>query len=349
MLAQRASKAGWVGVVAVLLVLGAPGAATAAAPVCAADPALYQLPAGLTWDHPRAPCTDADGDAIAIKLVKKPAFGTLAAADPNASLETGVDIEARLTYTANADAAGNRDTMTFVAVANGEQSNEFQVDVWILPAHSAPACKDLAVTVRAGSSVAIAPSCVDADGDSFTMDVTAAPSHGTYDPARRTYTAAPRYAGPDSMTYVAVDEWRQRSEARKVAITVVSPPGQSANTSDTTAPNLQLQLRTKSRLRLRAALRRGIRLKTTASERGRVVIEALVAEKVATDLGIERRVGSLSRDIAAGKSTFKLRLYRSARAALADLRRVRLRLIARMVDAAGNVRTERLRITLARR
>jgi hypothetical protein len=210
-------------------------------------------------------------------------------------------------YTAKADAAGNRDTMKFVAVANGERSNEFQVDVWILPAHSAPVCKDVAITVQAGSTVAIAPDCVDPDGDAFTLTVSNAPDHGTYDPARRTYKAAPRYAGQDSMTYTVVDEWTLASAPRKVTITVTSAPGQPALTADKTAPTLELLPR--SPLRSRSALRRGIRLTATASEAGRLVIEALVDRKTARSLGIDRRVGSLARNLAAGNvRTQRLRI-----------------------------------------
>jgi hypothetical protein len=337
MLAQRVSKVGFVSAVAACLLLGVPGAAGAAAPQCAPEPALYQLPAGLTWLNPRAPCTDADGDAITVEVVDPPDHGTLQPDDPQ-------PIGKERHYTANSDAAGNRDSMRFVAVANGERSNEFQVDVWILPAHSAPACKDVALTVQAGSSVAIAPDCVDADGDTFALSVTDAPDHGTYDPARRTYTAASRFAGQDTMTYAVVDEWKLASAPRQVTITVTAAPGQPALTADKTAPTLELLARTP--LRARTALRRGIRLTATASEAGRIVIEAFVGRRTARSLGIDRQVGSLARNLAAGKTTLKLRLYRKARKELANLEKVRLRLVARMVDTAGNLRTRRLRITL---
>ena len=327
-------------VVGGLLALCVPGTAIGAAPQCAADPALYQLPAGLTWLNPRAPCTDADGDAITVEVVDPPDFGTLA---PDGPQPIGVE----RWYTAKPDAAGNRDSMTFVAVANGERSNEFQVDVWILPAHSAPVCKDRALTVKAGSAVAITPDCVDADGDSFALNVRSAPRHGTYDPVRRTYTAAPGFAGQDTMTYVVRDEWKLESVPRKVTITVTRSPGQRTIVSDKTAP--ALKLRARARLKPRAALRRGIRLAATASEAGRIVIEAHLGNKAARSLGIDTRVGSLARDLVAGRTTFKLRLYRDVRDELAELKRLRLRLVARMVDAAGNVRTERLRVTLARR
>jgi Big-like domain-containing protein len=326
------SRISFATVAAVLFLLAVPSVAPAAAPVCTADPALYELPAGLTWLNPRAPCTDADGDAITIEVADPPDFGSLSPADPQS-------IDARRFYTAKADAAGNRDSMKFVAVANGERSNEFQIDVWILPAHQPPVCKDLAVSVRAGSSVAIAPSCVDPDGDTFTLNVTGAPKHGTYDPSRRTYTAARRFAGRDTLTFAVIDEWQLVSAKRKVTITVTPGSGR-ALPGDKTAPRLKLKA-----LR-RSSLRRGIRLKATASEAGRVVIEAMIGPATALDLGIDRRVGTRARDLAAGETTFRLRLDPAARAQLGTLRRVRLRLVAHMVDAAGNLRTKRLTVRL---
>ena len=340
MLAHRALKLWFVGVLAGLLLAVVPSTAAAAAPQCTVEPALYSLPAGLTWLNPQAPCTDADGDAITVEVVDGPDFGTL---QPDGAQPIGI----KRFYSAKGDAAGNRDSMKFVAVANGERSNVFQVDVWILPPHMPPACKDVAVRVRAGSSIAIAPECVDADGDSFVLNVSGAPKHGTYDPARRTYTAASRFAGQDSLTYTVVDEWNLASAPRKVTITVTSAPGQPTLAADTKKPTLELHAR--SPQRARRALRRGIRLTATASEAGRLVIEALLDRKTARKLGIDRRVGSLARSLPVGKTTLKFRLYREARAELADLKQVKLRLVARMVDAAGNLRTKRLRINLEQR
>src|SRR4051794_39561496 len=143
---QRAWVMWSVSGVAALCALCLPRAASAAVPQCAAEPSLYELPAGLTWLNPRAPCTDANGDTITVEVVDPPKFGTL---NPGGAQPIG----AQRWYTAKPDAAGNRDSMTFAAVANGERSNEFQVDVWILPPHSAPVCKDVALDVQAGSSV----------------------------------------------------------------------------------------------------------------------------------------------------------------------------------------------------
>ena len=233
--------------------------------------------------------------------------------------------------------------MTFVAHAGGEKSKQFSVEVWILPTHYAPVCKDLAVTVQAGASVALAPECVDPDQDSFAMSDVGAPAHGTYDPATKRYTAAPRFAGQDSMTFTVVDEWGLKSAVRKIAITVTSGSLPTA-TNDKAAPKLKLRARVA--LRARASVRRGIRFTATSSEPGRLVVEALIDGKLARRLGIARRIGSLARNLPAGDTTVKLKLYREARRHLAGLKRVKVKLIARIADAAGNVQTQRMRVTL---
>ena len=176
------------------------------------------------------------------------------------------------------------------------------------------------------------------------MSVREAPTHGTYDPARRTYTAAARFAGRDSMTFGVVDEWNLASAPHTVTITVTPAPGQPTLTADKAAPRLKLAVRPPLRSR---ALRRGLRLTATANEPGRIVIEALISRTTARELGIDTRVGSLSRDIGAGKTSLKLKLYRDARNRLATLKRVKLKLVARMVDPAGNLRTKRLRVKIA--
>ena len=342
MLAQRVSRLWFVSFVAGFILLGGPGTAGAAAPECPTQTRLYNLPAGLTWTHPRPNCTDADGDAISIEITEPSEFGVF---DPPGT----IPINQLRTYTANADAAGQRDSMKFRAVtlSNGEVSGEFQIDVLILPANSAPVCNDLALNVQAGASVVIAPACVDADGDTYNeLRIGKTPAHGTYDPVSRTYTAAARFAGQDSMTFTVTDDWRVPSEVRTVTITVTQAPGQPTATGDKTAPTLTLSA--KSPVRTRKALRGGIKLTATASEPGRVVIEALLTSAVAKKLGIEQRVGSIARNLKAGKNTLKLKLYRKVRDDLADLRRFRLRFVARMVDAAGNLRTKRLRVSVQR-
>jgi hypothetical protein len=199
------------------------------------------------------------------------------------------------------------------------------------------------VTVQAGTSLGLAPECSDRDQDSFKLRVVDAPDHGTYDPATKRYTAAPRSAGQDSMTFMVVDEWDLESAVPKIAINV-TPGSLPTATNGKAAPKLKLLARVS--LRAPASVRRGIRFTATSSEPGRLVVEVLIDGKLARRLGIERRIGSLARNLPAGDTTVKLKLYREARRHLASLKRVKVKLIARIADAAGNVRTQRLRVTL---
>jgi len=324
-----------------LVLLAIPGTASAAAPQCEVGPFLYQLPAGSTWTTPRLPCTDADGDALSVEITDAPEFGTF---DPSGALP----IDAFRHYTANPGATGTRDSMKLRAVANGEASEEVTWDVWILPPNRAPACSDLALSVQAGTSIAVpVPSCTDADDDRFFLSILDGPGHGTY--SYGMYKPDRGFTGQDSMGFQVIDEWRAPSAAGRIAITVTPapPPGSGPNGSaDKQAPRLDLAA--PSSLRARKALRRGIRFTATASEAGRLVVQALVDRATARRLGIDREVGSLARDVAAGETTVRLKLDRRARKRLKRLDEVRLRLIVRISDAAGNTRTARLKITLKR-
>jgi hypothetical protein len=60
-------------------------------------------------------------------------------------------------------------------------------------------------------------------------------------------------------------------------------------------------------------------------------------------------VGSLARDIGIGKTVVNVKLSRKARSRLKRATRVKLRILAKLTDSAGNVRTETLRITLKRK
>lgn len=342
----------WFGtVLAGLALLAVPSAASAAPPVCDAGPYLYDLPAGLTHVHPQAPCTDADGDPITVQVTDAPDYGTL---EPPGTIAND---EVRY-YTANADAAGYRDTMTFVAVANGETSNAMTVDVVIKPANHVPVCADVAVSVQRGASVAVpAPACSDADGDEYQV-IHDRPAHGRFDAGSGRYTASGDFTGTDTMTFVAVDDWDTVSAKGTVRITVTpgpkSPgsPQQSAS-SDRRAPRLTLEAPSSLAASL-ATLRAGIPFTARTNEAGRLLVRVYVNRRSARRHGLARGpgdrvlVGSLSRTITAGDTTARVKLSRRARARLDDAAGVKLSLIARISDAAGNARTTRLKITLTR-
>ena len=120
--------------------------------------------------------------------------------------------------------------------------------------------------------------------------------------------------------------------------------------ADATAPSLVLVA--PSSLTLRTALRDGIRFTTTTNEAGRVVVRVLVDRATARRLKITKNargpvvVGSLARDIAAGKTVMKVKLSRKARTRMRLATRVKLRVVANITDSAGNIRTRAFRITL---
>jgi hypothetical protein len=336
--------------IAVALLLHA-APARAAAPVCNGGPFLYALPAGLTHVEPRAPCTDADGDPITVDVTVPPHLGTLS---PPGALPIGT---VRF-YTANADAASvanPRDTMTFVATAGGEQSNPMRVDVKILPPDHAPVCTNAVATVASGHSVHIpAPHCVDADGGTPVV-VFDAPAHGTYNASTGQYRPKAGFTGKDTMRFAAVDYWKVSSKIGTVTITVTKAAGGGGGgggpvPADHKAPRLRLGVPT--HLDLASTLANGILFTAKTNEDSRLAASLYVSRHTAHRFGIKRhatarvRVGRVVSHLIPGKAVVAVKLSRKARARLASARRVRLTLVAKISDAAGNVRTRRVTITL---
>ena len=336
--------------IAVALLLHA-APARAAAPVCDAGPFLYALPAGLTHVEPRAPCTDADGDPITVDVTVPPHLGTLS---PAGALPIGT---VRF-YTANADAASTpnpRDTMTFVATAGGEQSSPMRVDVKILPPDNAPVCTDVTATVASGHSVHIpAPHCVDADGGTPVV-VFDAPAHGTYNASTGQYRPKPGFTGKDTMTFAAVDYWKVSSKVGTITIKVTKASGGGgggggSGPADHRAPRLRLDV--PRRLDLASTLADGILFTAKTNEVSRLAVSLYVSRHTARHFGIKRhasarvRVGRVVSHLIPGKAVVAVKLSRKARAKLASARRVKLTLVAKVSDAAGNVRTRRATITL---
>jgi Big-like domain-containing protein len=338
--------------IAVALLLHA-APARAAAPVCDGGPFLYALPAGLTHVEPRAPCTDADGDAITVDVSVAPHLGTLSPAG-------AMPIDTVRFYTANADAASvtnPRDTMTFVATAGGEQSTPMRVDVKILPPDNAPVCTDVAVTVASGHSVHIPTSqCTDADGGIPTV-VFDKPAHGTFDATTGRYRPKPGFTGKDTMTFAAVDYWKVSSKVGTVTIKVTKGSGGGGGgggggsaTADHRAPKLVITV--PPRLDLAGALADGIPFTVQTNEEGRLAVNVYVSRRTARHFGLKKdphkrfRIGRVVSHLTPGKTVVTAKLSSRAQSHLAGARRVRLTLVAKVSDAAGNVRTKHARLVL---
>lgn len=351
------------GCLAVLVaVLVFPAAASANAPQCNASPRVLSVPAGVTVQA-RISCDDSDGDPIEIEIMVPPEHGTLAPPSTTGG---------QWHYTTNPDAEGKTDTFKFRAVAGGELSEVVTVDINIGPVNHAPVCHDIALSVQTGSSVKVPFDCTEPDDEYFEVIIEDGPTHGVFEYGNpQLYTPAAGFSGEDFMTFRAIDWWGADSiGAIRITVTPTPKPSPQPKPSpgpspqplpDVTAPTLDL--RVSSSLTLRKALRRGIRVTATTNEAGPIVLGAFVTRKLARRLRIDRKaqgavlVASRKRDISAGKSVFKLKLSSKARRRLRSkarrrLRRatnVKLRIVARIADSAGNARTETLRIRLKRR
>jgi hypothetical protein len=235
--------------------------------------------------------------------------------------------------------------------------------------NQAPVCEDVAISVQAGTSVAVpSPDCVDPEDDLLSIFILDEPTHGVFDLSTTRYTPSPGYVGQDSMSFYAIDSRGAESELGVVTITVTPapqppapPPSPGPTTQsqpiphaplDVTAPSLELVA--PSSLTLRTARRRGLRFTATTNEAGHIVARAFVDRKTARRLKIKRNptgpvaVGALARDIGAGETVLKINLSRKARGRLKRAPKVKLRIIASITDSTGNVRTQTLRITLKR-
>jgi hypothetical protein len=259
-------------------------------------------------------------------------------------------------YTANADAANGpapRDRMTFVAVAGGEASKPITIDVTIKPPDQPPACTDLAVTARSGSSTEIpTPQCADADNGAPTL-VFDKPAHGSYDVTTKRYTPNPGFTGRDTMTFAAVDYWKVSSAVGTVTIDVKpgAGPGTARRRShDRRAPRLTVHA--PRSLDLAAALQGGILFTARTNEAGRLTVRLYVGRRAGRRFGLAVnpmkpvRVGRAARHILPGRTVGRVKFSHRARTRLATAGRVRVTLVAKLSDAAGNVRTRRARIAL---
>jgi hypothetical protein len=194
---------------------------------------------------------------------------------------------------------------------------------------------------------------VDADGGTPTV-IFDAPAHGTYDVATGRYRPKPGFVGTDTMRFAAVDYWKVSSKVGTVSIKVTKGSGTSGGGStgsvDKKAPRLVLGV--PPSFDIGSALLDGILFTARTNEAGRLAVSLYVGPRAARHLGLRKhakkrvRVGRAVTHLVPGKTVVAVKLSRKARARMADARRVRLLLVAKVSDAAGNVRTKRARITL---
>jgi hypothetical protein len=153
---------------------------------------------------------DTEGDALTVEITSGPGFGTL----------TGSGLSR--TYTPSADYNGS-DSFSF-RVSDGELWSELAtVSITINPINDAPVATGTSLTTNEDTPGTATVSAIDADGDSLTWSVVAAPAHGTISGTgpQFTYTPNPDFYGSDAFT-VRANDGTVDSNVATVSVTVTA-------------------------------------------------------------------------------------------------------------------------------
>jgi len=160
--------------------------------------------------------TDADGDVLSYAVVAAPAHGSLGA----------ISAAGVVTYTPAADYAGS-DSFTFKVNDGTVDSNTATVSITVNAVNTAPVASAQSVSTDKNVAKAITLVATDADGDTLTYAVIAAPAHGSLSTISAagvvTYTPATDYVGSDSFTF-KVNDGQADSNTATVSITVNAVP-----------------------------------------------------------------------------------------------------------------------------
>ncbi|MDY7229175.1 Ig-like domain-containing protein [Hyalangium rubrum] len=154
--------------------------------------------------------SDVDGDPLTFSITTMPEHGTLTGTPPN------------LTYAPASDYHGP-DSFTFVAFDGQAFSVPATVSISVAPRNDVPEATARSVTTEEDTSLPVALSGSDVDGDSLTFALASQPTHGTLSGTAPNliYTPASDYHGPDSFTFT-VSDGQLTSTPATVALTVLS-------------------------------------------------------------------------------------------------------------------------------
>jgi hypothetical protein len=322
-------------------------------------------------------CYDRDQDPFTFAAAGQPAHGTLD------------DTGGTLVYTPLPGYVGP-DTIRFVATdEHGMATAVIEHPVDVRPGdpqpNRPPACvpQDDEPQAVAQEPVALHPVCSDPDGDALGYAVVAGPAHGTVALANGlVYTPDSEYAGPDELSFVAVDVHGARSEPAVWRLDVLPPPESScaargdcpdregeagspsvASGSGGDAPS-GLTGRPEGKVAEAPAIAalRGQRLRTVLARGLAVRLSFTAGRHVSARLQIDRRtgrrtglrghqvVGRASWTGAAAPVVHHIPLSRAARRALRGHGRpVRFRLTLRVRDPDGAVHVLRRTVRLGSR
>ncbi len=156
---------------------------------------------------------DADGDPLTYSVVTQPSHGALSGAG------------ASRTYAPDADYFG-ADSFEFVANDGQEDSPRALVSLTIAPANDPPTAEPQSVTTIRNTSVDIALSGSDVDGDDLDFAIVSAPDHGSLSGAGASlnYTPEENYTGQDAFVFSVSDGAGGYAEA-SVSISVKKGKG----------------------------------------------------------------------------------------------------------------------------
>lgn len=138
--------------------------------------------------------TDADNDLLGFAIVDQPTHGTLSGTAPI------------LTYTPTADYAG-ADSFTFTVADAGGATAPATVSITVNGVNDAPTADAQTLTTLEDTTLQIALTGADIDGDTVTFTVDTAPSNGILSgtPPALSYAPAPGFHGQDSFTVLPND------------------------------------------------------------------------------------------------------------------------------------------------
>ena len=331
------SRHGWVFTLAVLaMLLLLPASANAAAPTC--DDGQFSVLHDRTLVFSNPGCTGGNG-TLTLSVVTPPTHGQ-------------IDVIAGVPqYTPNPHYVG-ADSFTYKATdQTPEVSNTATVTITVTD--QAPTCNDTSTTTTVGKAVDISNllDCDDADGEPFTIHFGDG-DHGVTDANGTTYTPDPGFVGTDQVLFYAEDGVLQ-SPTRAITVTVTAPPPPpvAATPKDTSPPVFSL---THPKQKLGDARSRGVKLVETSNEPGTLKVTITVDKKTARKLRIKPNakgpvtIGTLTRTVGVGKQNVTIKLTSSARKALKRARKVTCLVTVRLSDAAGNVTTHSVTLTLKR-
>jgi len=168
---------------------------------------------------------DIDGDTLTYSVVTAPEHGTVSITGSTA------------TYTPEANYNGS-DIFTFKVNDGTVDSNTASVTITIESVNDAPVSTTASATSAEDTSVEIALTATDMDGDTLTYSVVTAPEHGTVSitGSTATYTPEANYNGSDSFTFKASDGLvDSNTSSVNLTITSVNDAPVSTTASATTA------------------------------------------------------------------------------------------------------------------